>query len=86
MLMLHPPVLVLSLVLATLYSALFHLLWGKTFKELAISWLSGVVGFGLGQALASAFGWVGILIGELHLLAASAMCWLFMAFARRLKL
>jgi hypothetical protein len=86
MLTLHPPLLVLSLVIATLYSALFHLLWGKTFKELAVSWLSGIVGFGLGQVLASAFGWVGILIGELHLLAASAMSWLLMALAKRLKL
>lgn len=83
---LHVPLLVLSLVIATLCSALFHLLWGKTFKELAISWLSAVIGFGLGQVLASSFGWADILIGELHLLAALLVCWLLMALARRLKL
>jgi uncharacterized membrane protein YjjP (DUF1212 family) len=84
--MLNSPLLVLSAVIATLYSALFHLLWGQTFRELGISWLAGMVGFGLGQVLASSFGWGDIRIGELHLLAASAFCWLFMALARRLKL
>jgi hypothetical protein len=84
--MLHLPLLVLSLVIATLYSALFHLLWGKSFRELAVSWLSAVIGFGLGQALAASSGWADISIGELHLLAASLVCWVSMALARRLKL
>ena len=84
--MLHLPLLVLSAVIATLYSALFHLLWGETFKELGISWLAGLIGFGLGQALASSVNWGDVRIGELHLVAASAICWLFMALARRLKL
>jgi hypothetical protein len=83
---LHLPLLVLSLVAATLCSALFHLLWGRTFRELAVSWLSGVFGFALGQALASSLGWADILVGELHLLAALFVCWLSMALARRLKL
>jgi len=84
--MLHLPLLVLSLVIATLYSALFHLLWGRTLKKLFICWLAAIVGFGTGQVVASALSWRGLLIGELHLLTASIACWLVMAFARRLNL
>ncbi len=84
--MLHLPLLVLSLVIATLYSALFHLLWGRTLKQLFIYWLAAIVGFGIGQVVASACSWRGLLIGELHFLAASIACWLVMAFARRLEL
>jgi len=62
------------------------LLWGKRLKELFVSWAAALLGFGMGQLLASAFSWRDVLIGELHLLAASASCWLFMVFARRLKL
>lgn len=80
------PMLVLSLVLVTLYSALFHLLWGRTFKHLALSWLAAVVGFAAGQLLASAMGWRDLLIGELHLVTASIMSWLLMALARRFEL
>ena len=84
--MLNSPLFVLSVVIATLYAATFHLFWGKALKELFISWAAALVGFGAGQLLASAFSWHDVLIGELHLLTASVTCWLLMAFARRLKL
>ena len=85
--MLKSPLLALSLVIATAYGAAFHLLWGRTLKELLIYWVAALVGFATGQLLASAFSWHDIiLIGELHLLAASVTSWLLMAFARRLKL
>lgn len=80
------PMLVLSLVIATLYAAFFHLLWGKTLKGLFVAWLAAVLGFAIGQGLASALAWNDVKIGELHLLAASAASWLLMAFARQLQL
>jgi len=80
------PLLVLSLVIATLYGAVFHLLWGKTWKQLLISWAAALLGFAIGQILASAFSWRDLLIGELHLLAASVTSWLFMFLARPLRL
>ncbi len=83
---LNYPLLVLSLVLATLYGALFHLLWGRSFKQLFLSWLAAVVGFAAGQLLASVLGWRDLMIGELHLIAASVLSWILMAFARRLRL
>jgi hypothetical protein len=82
----NDPLLILSLVLVTLYSALFHLLWGRTFKQLLLSWLAALLGFAVGQVLASAVGWRDLLIGELHLITASVMCWLLMALARRFEL
>jgi len=80
------PMLVLSLVLVTLYGALFHLLLGRTFKHLVLSWLAAVVGFAAGQLLASAMGWHDLVIGELHLVTASILSWLLMAFAQRFDL
>jgi len=84
--MLNIPLLVLSLVIITSYSALFHLLWGETLKELFVYWLAALIGFSGGQLLASVFAWSDVMIGELHLLVASAICWLFMAFAKQLHL
>ena len=83
---LNYPFLVLSLVLVTLYSGLFHLLVGRTFRQLFFSWLAGLGGFAVGQVLASAMGWRDLLIGEMHLIAASIMSWLLMGFARRFDL
>ena len=83
---LNYPFLVLSLVLITLYSGLFHLLLGRTFKQLFLSWLAALGGFAVGQVLASAMGWRDLLIGEMHLISASVMSWLLMAFARRFEL
>jgi hypothetical protein len=80
------PALVLSLVIATLYATLFHLLWGRTLNGLIAYWLAALAGFAVGQLAASALSLKDVQIGELHLLAASTVCWLSMAFARRFKL
>jgi len=82
---LNYPLLILSLVLATLYTGLFHLLWGRTFNQLFISWLAALAGLALGQLLASGLGLRDLMIGELHLVTASLSSWLLMALARRVK-
>ena len=79
------PLLVLSLVIATLYSSLFHLLWGTTLRELLISWVAALLGFASGQLLGSVFSWPDVLIGELHFVSATLACWLSMGLAKRLK-
>jgi len=84
--MLRAPVFALSMVTATLYAALFHLLWGETLKELLISWLAAVGGLLAGQVLARVFGWPDLRIGELRFLTATLSSWLSMAFVRRLGL
>ncbi|MGC8787686.1 MAG: hypothetical protein ACP5Q1_09715 [Anaerolineae bacterium] len=80
------PLLILSAIIATLYAAVFHFFWGSSLRQFLICWLAALLGFGIGQAIASAFVWHDILIGELHLLPASFACWLSMALARRIKL
>jgi hypothetical protein len=80
------PSLILSLVVATLYAAAFHLLSGKNAKQLLITWLAALVGFAFGQAVATLLSWRDPVIGELHLVPASAASWLGMFLARGLKL
>jgi len=83
--MLQSPLVVLSLVIATLYGALFHLWRGRTIQELLTYWGAAVLGFASGQLLASAFAWPDVMIGELHFVAASVASLLFMILARQLK-
>ena len=80
------PTVVLSLVLATLYAALFHLLRGGGFRLLAVDWAASVVGMLGGQLAAGLLAWEGPCIGELHVLASSLSAWLAMALAHRLRL
>jgi hypothetical protein len=80
------PTLVLSIAVATLFATVFHLLWGRSLKELIVSWTAAVLGFMLGQVLASALSLSDAVIGELHLLAASLFSWASMALARQMKL
>ena len=84
--MFSSPSLVLSLVIATLYAAAFHLLRGKTGRQLLITWLAALLGFGSGQVLGTLLSWGDTMIGEIHLVAASAISWLFMFLARSLRL
>ena len=84
--MFNMPALILALVVATLYAAVFHLLLGKTWKQLLITWLAAVVGIGVGQALTVLLGWNDPLLGELHVVTASAVGWLCMFLARRLRI
>ena len=84
--MFSSPALLLSLVVATLYAAAFHLLRGKSGKQLLITWLAALVGFGVGQVLATLLSLGDPLIGELHMVAASVMSWLFMFLARNIRL
>lgn len=80
------PTIVLSVATATLYGTLFHLLWGKSLQELMRYWLAALLGFGVGQLLASVLNWRDVRIGELHVLSASAFSWISMLLARRVRL
>jgi hypothetical protein len=84
--MFSTPAVILGLVVATLYAAAFHLLWGKSGKQLLITWMAALLGFGFGQALAVLLAWHDPLLGELHLVTASAASWVFMFLARSLRL
>jgi len=83
--MVHSPLLVLSLVIATLYAALFHLLRGQTMRDLVLYWAASLIGFAAGHLIAAALSWPDPLIGELHIAPASVVSVSLMSFARRLR-
>jgi hypothetical protein len=80
-----PPYLLLSILLGGSYGVLFHLWQGKTMRDLAIYFLTGIIGFGLGQGLGNLLGLDIFLIGPLHIIEASALSWLCLWMMKWLK-
>lgn len=66
-----PPYLLLSVLLGGMYGVLFHLWQGKTIRDLLIFFLTGIIGFILGQVLSNLLGFNLFLIGPLHVVEAS---------------
>jgi len=79
-----PPV-VLSLVVASLYGGLFHLVWGQSWGEFVLYWITSIVGFGLGQAIGNVIGLNIMMVGQVHLLEATLVCWAGLFVAKWLK-
>lgn len=82
------PALLLSLVIALLYAALFHLWQGRTLRDLGIFALAALAGFAVGQEVGQLlYGpllkWQ--LVGQVHVLVASLFTWLALFIAKRLK-
>lgn len=81
------PLLVLSLVLVTLYASLAHLMWGRSFKNLGARWLAALLGLGIGQFIARNAPATGLpVIGQLHIVEASACSWLAILIAKQMRL
>lgn len=70
-----PPWLILSLTIAAMYGALFHLLWGRTVVGLLRALGIAVAGFLAGEAGARIFGLHLLMLGDVHLGVASAFAW-----------
>ncbi len=79
------PPLVFSVVLASMYAALFHLWRGKTLKDLLLYWVAALLGFGLGQIIGNSLGFDVLMIGQVHAVEATLISWLFLEVARWLK-
>jgi hypothetical protein len=80
------PVILLGTSVATLYAALFHLLAGRTWRQIVLYWLLSLVGFMLGQ-LAGELLHAGLpMLGQLHIIPASLASWAALGVARLLKL
>jgi hypothetical protein len=77
-----PPSLVLGLALATLYSLVFFLVFGHGWLRFFSYWLAGVMGFLLGQWIATFVGLSIFNIGELNLVEATAVSWVSLFAAR----
>jgi hypothetical protein len=80
-----PPYLLLSILLGGSYGALFHLWQGKTMRDLVIYFLTGIIGFGLGQGLGNLLGLDIFLIGPLHIVEATGLSWLSLLVMKWLK-
>ena len=79
------PSVAFSLMLASLYGAVFHFVWGKTWRELALYWAASVVGFAIGQALFSVLGFSVYMIGEVRVAESTITAWACLFIARWLK-
>lgn len=70
-----PPYIVLSLLVGGIYGTLFHLWRGKSIRDLIIYLLSGIIGFGFGQALADFLGFSFMMLGPVHIIEATIISW-----------
>ncbi len=69
------PSLIISLAVATFYGALYHLLWGRTAIGLLRALAVGIIGFLVGEAGARLLGYRILMIGDVHMVIASAVAW-----------
>ncbi len=81
-----PPYLLLSILLGAVYGTIFHLWRGKNFRDLAIFFLVGIIGFILGQALSNLLDLEFFLIGPLHLIEASVVSWICLFLVQWIKI
>ena len=80
------PVFLLGSSVATLYAALFHLLAGRTWRQIVLYWALSLAGFMLGQAGGELFALSWPMLGQLHIIPASLAAWAALFVARLLKL
>ena len=83
--MLQAPALLLSLVLASLYGALFYLWQGRRLRDMLFFWLAALVGFASGHIVGALWGFVPWTIGQVHVIEATIVAILFLMIARLLR-
>ena len=86
--MFQMPAFVLSVLIASICAALFHIWRGRSLRDLATYWVASVLGFLLGQWAAIALGWNLLVLGQVHLLegvivAGAALCVVMVAQRRK---
>ncbi|MEJ2735253.1 MAG: hypothetical protein P8189_17095 [Anaerolineae bacterium] len=83
--MLQAPALLLSLVLASIYGALFYLWQGRRLRDMLFFWLAALVGFASGHIVGALWGFVPWTIGQVHVIEATIVAILFLMIARLLR-
>jgi len=73
-----PPSIVLAIVIGFIYGALFYLWKGKTWSDLALFIVVGILGFFVGQLVAFVLGLDVLRLGQVHLIEGTLLAWLFM--------
>ena len=79
------PSLVFSFLLASLYGAVFHFIWGRRWRDLAVYWVVAVVGFGIGQALFDFLEISIYMIGQVRVVESTVVSWACLFVARWLN-
>jgi hypothetical protein len=79
------PSIAFSVMLSSLYGAVFHFIWGKRWRDLALYWLVAVVGFGIGHALSSFVGFSIYMIGVVRVVEGTVVSWVCLFVARWLN-
>jgi len=51
------PAFLFSLALASIAAALYHLLFGRSLRQLAFFWVASICGFAIGQIVGNALEW-----------------------------
>jgi hypothetical protein len=81
-----PPSILLSFLLGAIYGAIFHLWRGKTFQDLAIYAVTGIIGFIVGQIIGNLLELEIFIIGPLHVAEATIMSWISLFVVQWLKI
>ena len=74
------PTLIFGFILATLFGAMFHLIFGGDSRRLALFLLAGWAGFGLGHVVGVLFNIDLLNIGTLRIVAASVGAFITLVF------
>jgi len=80
--MVQMPALVLSILLASAWAALFHLWQGRRLRDLLFYWLAAVVGFATGQVAGQMLDLIPWTIGQVRVMEGSLIALLFLLIAR----
>lgn len=83
--MIQLPALLISLLLASVYAALFHLLLGRRLRDLPFYWLAALVGFAAGQVAGQMLDLVPWTVGQVRIVEATVIAFLFLSIARWLR-
>ena len=81
-----PPYLLFSILLGAIYGTVFYLWRGKTIRDLAIYFLTGIIGFGLGQIIGNGIALNVFQIGAIHLVEATVVSWISLFLIQWLKI
>lgn len=80
--MLQPPAVVFSFLLASIYAALFYLWRGRRWRDLLFYWPAAVVGFATGQVAGHWLSLIPWAIGQVRVVEGSLLAILFLFIAR----
>ena len=83
--MLQIPALIFSLVIATLYAALFYLWQGRVLRDLLFFWLASIVGFASGQLVGMLLAVIPWTVGQVRIVEGTLLAVLFLVIARWLR-